>query len=133
MTGKGLLVVTVLLAVLMASATLAPACGNLPYGTTYVGSDKCASCHKPIYDNGSATLGAKMILDATQDSALIQADLPAVHSHHRHQAAVQKDGCYVGDSQTQGQPSFYVSGRKSPAFVFRIKPSIQPEKEGKKV
>jgi hypothetical protein len=110
---SGLLVVMVLLAILMASVTLAQAHGNPPYGTTYVGSDKCASCHKPIYDNWSATLYTKLILDPAQDFAVIKADLPTVHRHHRHQAAVQKDGCHVGDSQTKGKQSFYVSGRKS--------------------
>jgi hypothetical protein len=74
MTRKGLLVVTVLLAVLMVGATLAQAQGNPPQGPTYVGSDKCATCHQPIHESWAATLHTKMILDPIKDPTVIKAD-----------------------------------------------------------
>lgn len=74
MSRKGLLVVMVLLAVLMVSATIAQAQGNPPQGPTYVGSNKCAACHQPIHESWSATLHTKMILDPAKDPAVIKAD-----------------------------------------------------------
>jgi len=53
MIRKRLLVIIVLLAVAAVSVTIVQAQGTQPPAATYVGSDKCATCHKPIHDNGS--------------------------------------------------------------------------------
>jgi predicted CXXCH cytochrome family protein len=80
MLKKSCAIVIVLLAFTAVGITVAQAQGTQPPGPTYVGSDKCATCHPAIHESWLATLHTKMILDPAQDPKAILADLNTLSS-----------------------------------------------------
>lgn len=75
MLKQGLLALIMLMALTLAGVTLAQAQGAQPPAPTFVGSEKCKTCHPAAYDQWSQTLHAKMIQDpAKSKDKIILAD-----------------------------------------------------------